>query len=151
MPEVHHVIKAEADLPVVWDFVKDMANWAALMPGYQSFEPQDEQNSRWIIKVDLGPFTRVLELDVHVTEWTEPTHVAFDVECANEPFVGSGAFVAEGISATTTQLVFDFTTRGTGLAAFMVEALAGPVLNKGVKEFAERMVQSIEAHVQEPA
>ncbi|TAK33951.1 MAG: SRPBCC family protein [Chloroflexota bacterium] len=151
MPEVHHVVKAEADLPIVWNFVKDMGNWAALMPGYQRFEQQNESDSLWIVKVDLGPFTRVLELQVHVTEWAEPTRVSFEVECANEPFIGSGAFVAEVIGAATTQLVFDFTTQGTGMAAFMVEALAKPVLNKGVKEFAGRMVESIEARMQTPA
>lgn len=81
-------------LPIetIWDFVKEMDNWADLVTGYQSHEKQSDEDSTWVLKGDLGPMSRMLKLQVHITEWNGPTRVTFELKGINELMDGHGTF-----------------------------------------------------------
>ena len=81
-------------LPIetIWDFVKEMDNWADLVTGYQSHEKQSDEDSTWVLKGDLGPMSRMLKLQVHITEWSGPERVTFELKGINELMDGHGTF-----------------------------------------------------------
>ncbi len=81
-------------LPIetIWDFVKEMDNWAYLVTGYQSHEKQSDEDSTWVLKGDLGPMSRMLKLQVHITEWSGPERVTFELKGINELMDGHGTF-----------------------------------------------------------
>lgn len=81
-------------LPIetIWNFVKEMDNWADLVTGYQSHEKQSDEDSTWVLKGDLGPMSRMLKLQVHITEWNGPTRVTFELKGINELMDGHGTF-----------------------------------------------------------
>ncbi len=81
-------------LPIetIWDFVKEMDNWADLVTGYQSHEKQSDEDSTWVLKGDLGPMSRMLQLQVHITEWSGPERVTFKLKGINELMDGHGTF-----------------------------------------------------------
>ena len=75
MAEVEYTTTAKLPVAAIWDFVCEMDNWAPLLTGYQSHEKQSESESVWALKGDVGSLTRLVKLQVRVTEWAGPERV----------------------------------------------------------------------------
>jgi carbon monoxide dehydrogenase subunit G len=90
MPEVEYTTNVALPPEVIWEFVKDMNNWAPYLTGYQKHEIVDEADSIWTLKGDVGVLARVVRLRAHVTEWNGPTRVSFTLTGLNEPVDGGG-------------------------------------------------------------
>ena len=93
VPEVVYTTVVNAPQLSIWDFVKDMDNWAPFVTGYQSHEVIDDFDSIWTLKGDVGVLSRVVQFRVHITEWAGPTRVAFTMSGINEQTEGEGLFV----------------------------------------------------------
>lgn len=98
MPEVHYRTVVPLPRQQIWDFVKDIDNWAPMMTGYVSHEVQDERNSVWTLRGDVGILSRSVRLAVCVTEWAGPDRVTFTLKGLNEAVDGGGSFVLEDLS-----------------------------------------------------
>jgi carbon monoxide dehydrogenase subunit G len=90
--QVEYSATAKLPVPVIWDFVREMDNWATFVSGYQSHAKQSETESLWTLKGDLGVMARTLNLRVEVLEWAGPERVRFTMQGLNEPMQGSGSF-----------------------------------------------------------
>jgi len=95
MPEAEYTTTAELPVPVIWDYVREMDNWAPFLRGYQSHEKQSDVDSTWILKGDVGMVTRTVKFQVHIDEWGEPSLVRFSLKGLNEPMEGGGEFRLE--------------------------------------------------------
>ena len=92
MAEIEYSTSARLPVESIWDFVKEMDNWAPFLTGYQGHEKHSETDSTWTLKGDVGVLQRVVKFRAHVTEWAGPERVRFDLEGLNEPMKGSGTF-----------------------------------------------------------
>lgn len=92
MPIAEYSTSTKLPIETIWNFVKEMDNWADLVTGYQSHEKQSDEDSTWVLKGDLGPMSRMLKLQVHITEWNGPERVAFELKGINELMDGHGIF-----------------------------------------------------------
>ena len=92
MPVAEYSTSTKLPIETIWDFVKEMDNWADLVTGYQSHEKQSDEDSTWMLKGDLGPMSRMLKLQVHITEWRGPERVTFELKGINENMDGHGIF-----------------------------------------------------------
>lgn len=92
MAEVEYTTTADLPIDAIWEFVRDMDRWAPFVAGYQSHAVESDTDSLWTLKGDLGSLSRTLKFRVHVTEWTGPERVAFELKGLNEPLDGRGAF-----------------------------------------------------------
>ena len=54
MPEVEYTTTVNLPREKVWDFVKDMNNWAPFLTGYQKHEILNDTDSIWTLKGDVG-------------------------------------------------------------------------------------------------
>jgi len=90
MPEVQYSTHIDLPPDAVWEFVKDMNNWAPFLTGYQKHEIIDETDSIWWLKGDVGVLSRMVELKAHVTEWMGPEKVSFTLTGVNEAVEGAG-------------------------------------------------------------
>lgn len=95
MPAAEYSTTARLPVETIWDFLKEMDNWAEYVTGYQSHEKQSETDSVWTLKGDVGVLARVLKFHVHITEWNGPSKVSFDLKGLNEPMEGGGTFEME--------------------------------------------------------
>ncbi len=95
MPEVEYSTTAKLPVDTIWEFIKDMDNWAHFLTGYQSHEKQSETDSIWVLKGDVGVLSRVLKFQVHVSEWNGPSRVVFQLKGINELMEGDGCFELE--------------------------------------------------------
>jgi carbon monoxide dehydrogenase subunit G len=90
VPEVEYETTVALPRERVWDFVKDMNNWAPYLTGYQTHEVLSDTDSIWTLKGDVGVLARVVKLKAHVTEWNGPSRVSFTLTGMNEQVDGDG-------------------------------------------------------------
>ncbi len=140
------VVQASREL--VWAYTSDMRNWASNMPGYQSFEQLNENDSRWTLQLKLGPFKRTVRMLVHISEWDEPRHVSFDLHAETDPVNGTGGFDAEESGEHATSVTLRLRIESSGPMAGMMESMAKPVLERMQRAFALAMTSDIERRQQ---
>ncbi|HKJ23908.1 MAG TPA: SRPBCC family protein [Myxococcota bacterium] len=92
MAEAEYVTTARIPREAIWDFVKDIDNFAPFFMGYQLHAQQSETKSTWVLKGDLGAMTRMLKFRVTITEWNGPDVVRFEIQGLNEAMTGEGSF-----------------------------------------------------------
>jgi carbon monoxide dehydrogenase subunit G len=90
MPEVEYTTRIALPCEAIWEFVKDMNNWAPYLTGYQKHEIVNETDSVWTLKGDVGVLARVVKLKAHVVEWDGPKRVTFTLTGLNEQVDGGG-------------------------------------------------------------
>jgi carbon monoxide dehydrogenase subunit G len=142
--ETKQTVTVDCDIEQTWAYAKDFERWASIMPGYQSCEIEDEDNSRWILKVGVGALVRTVKVRVHVDEWAGPERVDFSFKLEGDPVGGSGSYLAAPAGAQTA-MTLHVQVEGSGPMAPMWEAMGGPVLPKFAKSFAEELKARIEA------
>ena len=106
MAETEYSTTARLRVETIWEFVGEMDNWATFLTGYQQHEKENDFDSVWTLKGDLGVLTRTLKFRVHISEWNEPDSVRFELEGLNEQMRGGGSFELapdEGETAPTPQ------------------------------------------------
>ena len=99
MPEVEYSTRMHLAPEDIWEFVKDMNNWAPFLTGYQKHEILSETDSIWTLKGDVGVLSRMVQLKAHVTEWNGPAKVAFTLTGLNEQVDGGGTLVMGAVTA----------------------------------------------------
>ena len=90
MPRIAASGRIEKPLGEVWDFIKEMDNWAPMLKGYVKHQKQSDTDSVWTLSGDLGPFSKTVDMKVQVTEWLEGERVAFSLEGVTEVVNGNG-------------------------------------------------------------
>src|SRR5690625_1598935 len=100
---IHQV---EANLPIhhVWLFVRELNNWAPLIPGYLEHKMVSERQSTWKFTGDAGFIKKTVHTSLDITEWNRPTKITFDLVGLNEKFVGKGYFEATSLSEQKTRI-----------------------------------------------
>lgn len=127
---IHHI---ELDMPVerIWGFVSDMNNWAPLVPGYLEHVIINDRQSVWKIHGDIGIMQRTVNLNVTITEWTEPTNVNFQLIGLKETCVGKGYFKAESLLNGKSEM--------TGFLDISIKGMMGPMVNPVLKSLVPKV------------
>jgi probable F420-dependent oxidoreductase len=143
MPKVDYTTTIEVQRSTVWEFVRDMNNWAPFAKGYQAHEVVNDRESLWTVKGDIGPISRVTKFHVQITEWIEGEGVGFVLKGINESISGEGTIRLADASAGTQ-------IRGEALLEF--GGTLGPVINNlflpWVKSGADELVTKIAVALQ---
>lgn len=144
MPAVKHMATVSAPIDVVWDYIKEMGNWAPYLEGYQKHEEINEQESIWTLKGDVGVLCRTVKIKITITEWVEPQKVSFELDGLTEQVSGGGTFLASGNSSGSTELHFDFTIKAGGLIGPVANVLMKPMLKPVARNMGEKIKEAIE-------
>lgn len=144
MIETEQTVTVDCDIDSTWAYAHDFERWASIMPGYQSSEIADADNSLWILKIGVGGLVRTVKVRVHVEEWAGPERVDFSFKLEGDPVVGSGQYLAAPLGPSQTAMTLKVQVSGSGPMAPMWEAMGGPVLPKFAKGFAEQLKGRIE-------
>lgn len=144
MPAISYTTTMGAPRGRVWDFVRDMNNWAPFTRGYQSHEVLSERESVWTVRGDLGPISRITKVEVHITEWVEGERVGFKVKGLNEPLTGGGAIMLSDVEGgVRTEIRGDATIEFGGSLGPVVNHLIGPFIESGADELVVQIVQAV--------
>ncbi|WP_026575576.1 CoxG family protein [Bacillus sp. UNC438CL73TsuS30] len=130
--------QVEVNLPIneVWNFVKDMDNWAPLIPGYIQHRKFTNRQSTWEFYSIIGFIKKKISLMVTIKEWISPTKVTFNLKGVNENFSGEGYFLAEGIDQNKTRMTFSLEITAGGAMGGMVNKFLKSYLPKVTEEMA---------------
>jgi carbon monoxide dehydrogenase subunit G len=145
MPAVVHSVVVDAPLPTTWAFVRDMHNWAELVPGFEGFTAASDIDSEWKVRGDVGILTKLVTFDVHVNEWVEQSHVQFSMVCREEPLKADGSLTAGRVDDARTSLDFALDANAGGMLGPVVNALLKTVLPRMASDFAGSIKRAIEA------
>ena len=121
MPEAEYSTTARLPVQVIWDYVREMDNWAPFLRGYQSHEKQSEVDSVWVLKGDVGMLARTVKFHVHIDEWGGPSRVRFTLKGLNETMEGGGEFLLEPYEDTAAATSADAAKPRDGFLARLVQ------------------------------
>lgn len=144
MIETRQQVSIAAPIDETWNYARDVERWAEIMPGYQSCEIIDRDNSLWVLKVGVGGLVRTVKVDVSVAQWAGPERVDFSFKLRGDPVEGGGWYHALREEDGRTQVTLHVRVNGSGPMAPMWEAMGGPILPKFAKGFAEELKARIE-------
>lgn len=133
----------------VWSYVRDIARWAEIMPGYQTCDLIDDDHSRWTLKVGVGGMVRTVTVKVHVEQWDGPERVRFAYALEGDPVQGGGTYTARAVSPRETEITLFIQVVGSGPLAPMWEAMGRPLLPQFAKAFAGQLRDRIEGSHEE--
>lgn len=139
MPEGTYTKEIHIPRDTIWNFIKDMNHWAPLVPGYITHHIRNEKQSTWKFKGDLGFIQKKIELRVDITEWKKPSLVTFQLKGLNEKFSGSGYFMANEKSDSTTNI--------TGHLAITAKGLKGALINGVLKTFVPNLTRELTTNI----
>lgn len=144
MPSVEYTTVMGAPRPEVWEFVRDMNNWAPFTRGYQAHEILNDRESIWTVKGELGPISRVTKFHIVITEWIEGERVAFTVTGLNEPITGAGAIqLSDAPADSETEIRGEATLAFGGSIGPVVNQLIGPFIRSGADELVTKIIIAI--------
>ena len=135
MPSGMHQVEVGVPINEVWDFVKDMDNWAPLIPGYIQHRKFTNRQSTWEFYSNLGFIKKKVSLMVTIKEWIEPTKVTFHLKGLNEEFSGGGYFLAEAIDQNKTRM--------TGFLEITAGGAMGPMINAVLKSYIPKVTEEM--------
>ncbi|MGJ9459772.1 CoxG family protein [Oceanobacillus sp. CF4.6] len=139
MPGGSHSVQVDCPIETVWTFVRDINNWAPLVPGYIEHQIINDKQSTWKFVSDIGIIKRTLHMEVDIINWQEPTKVTFNLKGINEKFTGSGYFEAERITESRTKI--------TGYLDIKASGLRGRAINPALKSVIPKTATQLTAAV----
>jgi carbon monoxide dehydrogenase subunit G len=146
MPEVEYIHIVRCPIDVTWEFIKDMNNWATFFPGYQKHEILNDTDSVWQLSGDLGILTRIVQFQIHLTEWIDCKKVAFTLKGLNESVEGEGGFILAPYmdGASSSEVTLKLKLKAGGVMGPIVNALMKPMLRPVAEDFARKISAQLE-------
>ncbi len=151
MPEVNYTATITVGRATVWQFVKDINNWAPLAKGYQSHEVLSDDESIWTVKGDIGPISRVTKFNINVTEWLENEGVTFVMKGLNEPISGEGAIRLVDTEGGGTEIKAKAEIQVGGTLGPVVNHLIVPWIGAGADELVTKIAQALQPDYEKPS
>lgn len=139
MPCGMHQVELELPIEVVWDFVKDMDNWASFIPGYIQHGKLNNHLFTWEFKSNIGILKKKVNLVIDIKEWNEPNKVSFDFKGRSEKYYGEGYFEATALNKNKTKLIGFMEINACGA----MESVFNYVLKTALPKSAEEMARAI--------
>ena len=137
MPSGIHQVELAFPNDVVWNFVKDMNNWAPLVPNYIHHEKLTERQSTWEFKSDTGILKNKIRLLTDIIEWNEPTMVSFDLKGQSEKYFGAGFFELKALNLHKTRLTGFLEVNVIGTMGSHMNSILKASLPKSAEEMAK--------------
>ena len=134
MPSGMHQVELELPIEVIWNFVKDMDNWAPLVPGYIRHEKINHRQSTWEFKGDVGFLKKKISVIIDIQEWRPPNKVCFTL--SGEKYSGEGYFEAQAINENRTKLIGFLDVNAFGKMEGMKNSLLKSAIPKSAEEIA---------------
>ena len=127
----------------VWAFVSDIEKWARLVPGYRKHEMKSDKQSVWTFGGTVAGMTKMVDAQVDITEWNEPSEVKFDLKGLSDKFNGNGHFIAEVIDENNTKMSGHLDITAEGMLGQVTNQVLGKLVPKTAKELTEAIAEKL--------
>jgi carbon monoxide dehydrogenase subunit G len=137
MPSTELTFTVKLPIKSVWSFMSDRHEVGCLFPGCKGVKILNDLDSIWTVKMSFGPFTRIMEMKTHTTEFKEFEKLAWTA--AGDHIISSGFVSLEKISEDETEVTYRVEGRTTG----PLSALGDIVVAEKLRELAKKFTQNI--------
>jgi len=141
MPHGTHQFEVQLPLLDIWNFIKDMDNWAPLVPGYITHTKLNDRRSTWEFYSDSGLVSKHMNLQVDIQDWVEPNLVSFQLK--GDKYNGRGRFEAEPVSDNATKITGYLEINAVGAMASMKNTVLKSVIQKKTEEMAQSISMTL--------
>ena len=142
--------KLEAEVPVdrFWNFLIDINEFSACVPGLESIEQVDDSTFNGVVGARVGPMTGTFAFTATITERRPPDRMVVNVNGA-ESRTGSSVnasitLLLEAVSERRTRLIYDADVAVTWNLAVVGEMVLRVTAGILFDEFADRMRARLE-------
>jgi len=139
-----HQVKLNLSIDQVFHFIRDMDNWAPLIPGYKEHTMINNQESIWKIHGDLGVIERTVSLQVTITEWSEPSNIHFEISALQGACQGEGYFHAKSLTDSKTEMTGFLRMKVVGMKGAIVNPVLKTLLPKAGRDFTEAVAYKMQ-------
>ena len=131
-------------LPIrsVWSFMIDRKEVGCLFPGCKGVEILNDLDSIWKIKMSLGPFTRMVEMNAHTTELIEQEKIAWTA--THEQLITTGTTTFRKISDDETEITYHLEGHVNGSFWFLQDMVVAEKLGEVTRGFMKAIKERLE-------
>ena len=147
MPDVTFELEVNASSDRVWGFVSDMDNLASLIPGYINHEVVSDGKAPSTIECNVAVLNKLIAFKMRVTEWLEPSKIAFSMDCRDERVTGNGYVEIRPVGSGTTMVKGFMELRLGGVLGPMFDAFMKPQIPRIGRQLAEELANKLEVSV----
>lgn len=141
MPLGRKVFTVAAPIDRVWELVSDMRQVGACVPGCEDVEVIDQDRSRWIVRAELGPFSRRLRMEATTVERQAPCRGAFVAR--GKDLETRGEIDLRAISETETEVTYTVRAQALGFGRGVVDNAIGLVIQDQANQFAANVIAAL--------
>ncbi|MGH2365472.1 MAG: CoxG family protein [Chloroflexota bacterium] len=134
MPQGRAVFTVGVPIDEAWEFVSSMERVGRCVPGCLQARELDARHSVWQVRAELGPFSRVLDMQAESVEFDPPTHGAFIAR--GRELTTRGSIDLAPLADGSTQVIYTITAEAQGLGRSLMNSAIGLVIQEQALQFA---------------
>jgi len=134
MPQGKAVFTVGVPIDAAWKFLSSMGHVGRCVPGCLDVRELDERHSVWQVRAELGPFSRLLEMQAESVEFDPPTHGAFIAR--GRELTTRGSIDLVPLANGSTQVTYTITAEAQGLGRSLVNNAIALVIQEQARQFA---------------
>jgi uncharacterized membrane protein len=133
MPTREVIFTIKLPLKSVWSFMVDRREVGCLFPGCKGVKILNDLDSIWTVKMSLGPFSRLIEMQAHTTEMVEFERMAWTA--THEHLITSGLATFRKVSEDETEVTYRLEGHVTGHFTFLQDIVVAEKLGEVTRQF----------------
>jgi len=142
MPKKEITFTISLPIKSVWSFMIDRREVGCLFPGCKGVKILNDFDSVWTIKMSLGPFSRLIEMQAHTTEMAENERLAWNA--AGEHLITSGIVTFRKVSNEKTEITYHIEGHVTGHFTFLQDMVVSEKLGEVCRTFMKNIKARLE-------
>jgi len=120
----------------------DRREVGCLFPGCKGVKILNDLDSVWTIKMSLGPFSRLIEMQAHTTEMVENERLSWNA--TGEHLITSGIVTFRKISNEETEITYHIEGHVTGHFTFLQDMVVSEKLGEVCRTFMKNIKARLE-------
>ena len=132
-----------APIEQAWELVSDMRRVGGCVPGCEEVQVIDEDHSLWVVRAELGPFSRRLRMEATTVERQAPCHGAFLAR--GKDLETRGQIDLRALSDSETEVTYTVQAQALGFGHGVVDNAIALVIQDQANQFAANVIAALEA------
>jgi carbon monoxide dehydrogenase subunit G len=145
MPKKEVTFTIQLPINSVWSFMIDRREVGCLFPGCKGVKILNDLDSVWSIRMSLGPFSRIIEMQAHTTEMIENKRLSWTA--TGEHLITSGIVTFRKISEDETEITYHIEGHVTGHFTFLQDMVVSEKLGEVCRAFMKNIKARLEYSV----
>ncbi len=142
MPSKEVIFTVQLPIKSVWSFMIDRREVGCLFPGCKGVKIVNDVDSIWTIRMSLGPFSRIIEMNAHTTEMVEQERLVWTA--TGDHLLTSGIVTFRKVAEDETEITYHIEGHVTGHFTFLQDIVVAEKLGEVCRIFMKNIKARLE-------